>query len=53
VHRVRKSVYNNHSYTIDDPNAYENNHGGNHGPVTYASAENGIKMGSAPVPTYR
>jgi hypothetical protein len=43
VHRVRKGVYN-HNYNINDPS---------HGPVTYESAENGIKMESAPAPTYR
>jgi hypothetical protein len=43
VHRVRKGVYNN-DRNVED---------GGHGLVTYESAENGIKMNSAPVPQYR
>jgi hypothetical protein len=43
VHRVRKGVYNS-DRNVED---------GGHGLVTYESAENGIKMNSAPVPQYR
>jgi hypothetical protein len=45
VHRVRKGVYNN--------NLTENAFNDGQGPVTYESAENGIKMESQPTPVYR
>lgn len=43
VHRMRKGVYN---YDLSTENAFNDGQG----PVTYESAENGIKMEAQPVP---
>jgi hypothetical protein len=43
VHRMRKGVYN---YDLSIENAFNDGQG----PVTYESAENGIKMETQPVP---
>jgi hypothetical protein len=51
VHRVRKGVYNNYGFNDNTIGGFGGNDG--HGPATYESAENGIKMESQPTPAYR